>query len=95
MITMSQYFNEALGNFVSDVANGGTIRHLTDLGYSAEEIKEHLAIKISDEKLNELIRQRKIENGTLPPEPGEEVKNYRIVKEQTKTGKITFRKVEE
>ena len=88
-----KYFNEALGDFVNEAANGGVIRHLVDLGYSAEEIKEHLAIKISDEALDELIRKRLIENGTIKPKDGEKTKDYRIIKEQDKYGRITFRKV--
>ncbi len=87
------YFNEALGDFVNEAANGGVIRHLTDLGYSAEEIREHLAFQISDESLNEQIRKRQIENGTIELGPGEEPKNYHIEKEQNEYGKITFRKV--
>ena len=88
-----KYFNEALGDFVNEAANGGVIRHLVDLGYSAEEIREHLAIKISDETLDELIRKRQIENGTIKPKDGEKIKDYRIIKEQDNYGRITFRKV--
>ncbi len=87
------YFNEALGDFVNEAANGGIIRHLVDLGYSADEIREHLAFQISDESLNEQIRKRQIENGTIEPGPGEEPKNYRIVKEQDEYGRISFRKI--
>ena len=88
-----KYFNEALGDFVNEAANGGVIRHLVDLGYSADEIREHLTFQISDESLEAQIRKRKIENGMIDPGPGEEPKNYHIVKEQNSYGKVTFRKV--
>ncbi len=87
------YFNDALGDFVNEAANGGIIRHLVDLGYSADEIREHLTFQISDESLNERIRKRQIENGTIEPMPGEEPKNYHIKKEQNAYGKVSFRKV--
>ena len=88
-----RYFNEALGDFIQDVANGGIIRHLVDLGYTPEEIKEHLTIQISDESLLEQIRKRQIENGSIEPDPGERRQNYHIVKEQNAYGRISFRKV--
>ena len=88
-----KYFNEALGDFINEAANGGVIRHLTDVGYTADEIRKHLTFQISDEKLDELIRKRKIENGTLDPPDGEKPPGYRIIKEQGKYGKISFRKI--
>ena len=87
------YFNEALGDFVQDVANGGIIRHLVDLGYTPDEIKEHLTIQISDESLMKQIRKRQIENGSIEPGLGEQRQNYHIVKEQNAYGRISFRRV--
>ena len=92
-IQAMKYFNEALGDFVNEAANGGIIRHLVDLGYSADEIREYLTFQISDESLEKQIRKRQIENGTIEPDPGEEPKNYHIVKEQNEYGRVTFRKV--
>ena len=88
-----KYFNEALGDFINEAANGGVVRHLVDIGYTADEIRGQLAFNISDERLESLIRKRQIENGMIEPAPDEEVKDYRIIKEQDKYGKITFRKV--
>lgn len=88
-----KYFNEALGDFVQDVANGGIIRHLVDLGYGFDEIKDRLTIHMSDENLLKQIRKRQIENGTIEPEPGEAPGDYLIIKEQNAYGKISFRKV--
>ena len=48
-------FNEALGNMVHDVAAGGAIRHLADLGYSISMIKAELAWPTSEEKIAKTI----------------------------------------
>ena len=88
-----KYFDEALGDFISEAANGGVIRHLVDVGYSADEIRRHLTFQISDEKLEELIRKRQIENKTIEPGDDDVIRDYRIIKEQNQYGRISFRKV--
>ena len=35
-----RYFKDALANFASEAAYGGAVRHLYDMGYSAEQIRE-------------------------------------------------------
>ena len=35
------YFNEALSNFMFDMASGGAIRHLADRGYRARQSVDH------------------------------------------------------
>lgn len=38
----TNYFQEALGDFIHDAASGGAIRHLLDLGYTTDQIMEKL-----------------------------------------------------
>lgn len=82
----NEHFNEALKNFMKDSANGGAIRHLYDLGYSVEEIRQELLFPASVEDIKALIDAYEAEKSAP-----EEV--YEIIKEQNKFGKITFRKV--
>ena len=89
----NSFFKNALQNFTKDVACGGAIRHLTDLGFSAQEIRERLDFPMDLQEIEEVRRQRLVDTGALPSEEGSEKKDYDIVKEQTKYGKTTFRKV--
>ena len=82
----NEHFNEALKNFMKDSANGGAIRHLYDLGYSVEEIRQELLFPASVEDIKALIDAYEAEKSA--PEEA-----YEIIKEQNKFGKITFRKV--
>ena len=41
-----RYFEAALSDFVFDVAAGGAIRHLTDRGYSVEQIMRELSYPV-------------------------------------------------
>lgn len=82
----NEHFNEALKNFMKDSANGGAIRHLYDLGYSMEEIREALLFPASTEDIQAVIDAYEVEKHA--PEEA-----YEIIKEQNKFGKTTFRKI--
>ena len=82
----NEHFNQALKNFMKDSANGGAIRHLYDLGYSVDEIREALLFPASVEDIQVVITAYE-EEKSAPEEA------YEIIKEQNKFGKTTFRKV--
>jgi DNA-binding transcriptional MerR regulator len=48
------YFEDALSNFVQDFQYGGAIRHLTDLGYTAKEIREKLKCPFDTVRIQEI-----------------------------------------
>lgn len=45
------YFQNALSNFAGEVANGGAIRHLTDLGYTVNQIAKELSFPAPVEQI--------------------------------------------
>lgn len=53
----NQYFREALSNFTSEVAFAGAVRHLHDLGYSVEKIRDNLAFPASVEQIRRVIEE--------------------------------------
>lgn len=48
------YFQTALSNFAMDAACGGAIRHLTDLGYTLDQIVERLDYPASRAKVRQI-----------------------------------------
>ena len=46
-----RYFENALSNFVFDIAGGSVIRHMADKGYTIKRIKERLEYPVSFEKI--------------------------------------------
>lgn len=81
-----EYFKEALSNFMKDSANGGAIRHLYDLGKTPEEIQKELLFPADISEIEAVI-------SNYQKEKEEPDSAYKIVKEQNKYGKTTFRKV--
>ena len=79
-------FDAAINRFIKENANGGAIRHLTDLGYSPEEIKGMLDFPMDlseiEETVREYLKQKESPEGA-----------YEIIREQTKYGKTTFRRI--
>ena len=51
------YFQTALSNFATDVACGGAIRHLTDLGYTLDQIVERLDYPASRAKVQKIMME--------------------------------------
>ena len=77
---------DVLKDLINDVAAGGAIRHLYDLGYSAEEIQRQIDFPMDMATIKQIID--KYEERLNSPEG-----DYKIIKEQTKYGRITYRKV--
>ncbi len=53
----NQYFREALSNFTSEAAYAGAVRHLHDLGYSVEKIRDNLTFPASVEQIRKVIEE--------------------------------------
>ena len=85
---MNRDFKEALTNFAFDAAAGKAIRHLCDLGRTAEQIKEELDYPVPLSRIKKEMQA--YEKEKQAEEAGE---GYRIVKEYGKYGKVTFRRV--
>lgn len=92
-----KYFKKALFNFSQDMANGGAIRHLWNLGYSIRQIMERLDYPAPYGRIQEVVWQHLLDTGTISlvkPEAGKE-KKFSYVKEYDKYGRTSFRRVEE
>lgn len=89
------YFQNALSNFTHEVASGGAIRHLTDLGYTTKEVAERLDFPTPFERVQKEVWQRLIDtNVILLEEPGStKSKKEAYVREYDKYGRASFRKV--
>lgn len=60
-----RYFEDALSNFVHDMASGGAIRHLVDMGYSVDRIMEQLDYPIPRRRVEKTVYQYMMESGIL------------------------------
>lgn len=65
MTEQPKYFEEALSNFVHDVASGGAIRHLVDSGYSVNQIMERLDYPTPRERVEKAVYKYMTESGIL------------------------------
>ncbi len=77
-------FQKALSNFTKDVASGGAIRHLTDLGYSPEEIEGMLDYPTPLSEIRQVV-QKYLEEKALPKD-----EQFEIVKETDSFGRSHF-----
>ncbi len=92
------YFEKALSDFTFDMASGGAIRHLTDLGFSVNEIAERLDYPTPVEKIKETVWKHLVQQGILcMDDPTVTTKAEKITykQEYSDTGKMTFRRVVE
>lgn len=92
------YFQEALSNFTHEVASGGAIRHLADLGYTVKQISEKLDFPTPYERIQRAVWERLLEVGViLTEEPGKRKpkEKVRYVREYDRFGKSSFRRVTE
>lgn len=91
-------FRQALSDFTFDVASGGAIRHLTDLGYTVKQIQEQLDFPTPFGRVQEAVWRRLVDTGVIFLEepwrqaPKEKV-NY--VREYDSYGMASFRRVVE
>ncbi len=82
----NRYFREALAGFTTEVAYAGAVRHLHNLGYSAEEIRKQIAWPVSTEKIRKVIEE--YERAKNSPEA-----EYTYIQETDSLGRKSFRKV--
>lgn len=90
------YFQAALANFTFDVASGGAIRHLADLGYTAAQIKKRLDFPTPFDRVQQAVWEHFLDNGTLRlEEPGKarRQENYEYITEYDAYGRKSFRQV--
>jgi len=60
-----EYFEAALSDFVFDVAAGGAIRHLTDRGYSVEQIMRELSYPVPRDRVEKAVYRHLTESRIL------------------------------
>lgn len=91
------YFQNALSNFAGEVANGGAIRHLTDLGYTVKQISKELSFPAPVEQIRPQVWKRLLDTEViLTAEPGSAVREKsEYVREYNQYGKASFRKITE
>ncbi len=87
-------FNKALGNFITDVASGGAIRHLADQGLSISDISDRLDYPMSKDKITHIMWEHFLNTGKISleePKPVHEKASF--IKEQDEYGRVSFRRV--
>lgn len=92
------FFRDALSDFTYEAACGGAIRHLTDLGYTVQQIAGRLDFPISYERVRRAVWQRLVDTEViLLEEPGSVRRRKRTayVREYDRYGKASFRQVSE
>lgn len=91
------HFQNALSSFTHEVASGGAIRHLTDLGFTAKQIAARLQYPTPFVQIQQEMWQRLVETYViLLEEPGSGKKEkVSYVREYDKYGKSSFRRVVE
>lgn len=93
---MSNDFNKALGNFITDFAGGGAVRHLADEGYTISEIMDRLDYPMSKEKIGEIVWDHFLNQGVIClKKPSDTIEKVSYVKEQDAYGRISMRRVVE
>lgn len=65
MAERQKYFDEALSDFVHDMASGRAIRHLADTGYTTTQIMQQLDYPTSRQKIEKTVYRHFIETGIL------------------------------
>ena len=81
-----QYFREALAGFAAEAAYAGAVRHLYDMGYSVEEIRENLLYPVSRQQIEQVIND--YETRRNAPE-----QDYTYIQETDRYGRKSFRRV--
>lgn len=88
-------FQSALSNFATDVACGGAIRHLTDIGYTLDQIVARLDYPTSREKAQRIMMEHLYQSRVLlREEPSEALfeEQTQFVEEQDAFGRRSLRK---
>ena len=92
----NEYFKQALSNFVMDVASGGAIKHLTNQGYTVQQIVDKLDFPTPYEKVQELVWKQLVDSGcVLLEEPGSGAEHEKVdyIQEKDSFGRSSFRRV--
>lgn len=92
----NRYFQDALARFTHEAANGGAIRHLTDIGYTVEQIMGRLDFPAPYEQVRQAVWKRLEDTGVVlreEPDAGKPKEKAAYVREYDKYGKSTFRRV--
>lgn len=95
-MSQQDYFKKALANFTHEAASGGAIRHLTDLGYTVDQIASKLTFPTPRERVRKEVWERLLDTGVvLLEEPGNGKRREKAVyvEEQDPYGRISFRRV--
>lgn len=90
------YFQNALSNYVTDAACGGAVRHLTDIGYTLDQIVERLDYPAPRAKVQRIMMDYLYENHMLlREEPSEALfaPKPQFVQEQDALGRRSMRKI--
>lgn len=91
-----EYFQTALSNFATDVACGGAIRHLTDIGYTLEQIVARLDYPTPRSKAQRIMMEHLYERRVLllrEPSPAVFEERSQFVQEQDAYGRRTLRRI--
>lgn len=91
----NKYFNEALSNFARDMANGGAVRHLADLGYTAAQIVREVDYPVTAEQVGKILWQYYLQQGIIllePPQAKPVIEKVSYVREHGKYGSVHFRR---
>ena len=92
----NRYFQKALSDFTYETASGGAIRHLTDSGYTVQQITEHLDYPTPYERVQKTVWEQLLARGVILRErPGSGLRKEKAVyvKEYDSYGKASFRRV--
>lgn len=92
----TNYFRNALSGFTTEVACGGAVRHLTDIGYTLDQIVDRLDYPAPRAKVQRIMMAYLYESRVLlRKEPSEELfaPQAQFVQEQDAYGRRSMRKV--
>ncbi len=92
----NSYFQKALADFTQEAASGGAIRHLADLGYTAEEIQRELAFPTPIPRIRRVVWEHLLDTGVVlreVPVTGAVREKVAYVREYDQYGKPSFRRV--
>lgn len=95
---MGEYFKRALQSFAQDVAGGGAIRHLADLGYPVERIAAEIDFPIPAEQVARIVWEHYLQRGVIlleEPQLAAIPQKVRYVKETGKYGTVSLRRIVE
>ncbi len=91
------YFQNALSSFVTESACGGAVRHLTDIGYTLDQIVDRLDYPAPRSKVQRIMMAYLYESRVLLlKEPSADLfaPKEQFVQEQDSYGRRSFRKIE-